>query len=172
MRLLCVFSIFFLPSFACDVECFVGVVVVLSYILFSPISSTYPRSRETSFLSTRYFISIFIFCLISITFFFYFPLLHFSLSAHRWMAIESLYDNLFSVKSDIWSFGILMWEIVTLGSTPYPGIAAADVMRKVCILAHFHLARPEYLLVRLIRHLRPPLCLLGTTMKSLSIWQT
>lgn len=53
---------------------------------------------------------------------------HFS----RWMAIESLYDNIFSVKSDIWSFGILMWEIVTLGSTPYPGIAAADVMRKVC----------------------------------------
>lgn len=50
---------------------------------------------------------------------------------HRWMAIESLYDDIFSVKSDIWSFGILMWEIVTLGSTPYPGTSAADVMRKV-----------------------------------------
>ncbi|KAH8294043.1 hypothetical protein KR054_007711 [Drosophila jambulina] len=56
----------------------------------------------------------------------------------RWMATESLYDNIFSVKSDIWSFGILMWEIVTLGSTPYPGISAADVMRKVgFILNHF-----------------------------------
>jgi len=49
----------------------------------------------------------------------------------RWMAPESLYDNIFSVKSDIWSFGVLMWEIVTLGSTPYPGISASDVMRKV-----------------------------------------
>ncbi|KAK6645064.1 hypothetical protein RUM43_001340 [Polyplax serrata] len=49
----------------------------------------------------------------------------------RWMAPESLYDNIFSVKSDVWSFGVLIWEIVTLGSTPYPGLAAADVMRKV-----------------------------------------
>lgn len=45
----------------------------------------------------------------------------------RWMAPESLYDNIFSVKSDIWSFGVLIWEIVTLGSTPYPGLAAAEV---------------------------------------------
>ncbi|KAJ6637915.1 Tyrosine kinase receptor Cad96Ca [Pseudolycoriella hygida] len=60
----------------------------------------------------------------------------------RWMAIESLYDNIFSVKSDIWSFGILMWEIVTLGSTPYPGIAAADVMRKV--RDGYRLEKPEH----------------------------
>lgn len=56
----------------------------------------------------------------------------------RWMATESLYDNIFSVKSDIWSFGILMWEIVTLGSTPYPGLAAADVMKKVLIDKDFY----------------------------------
>ena len=49
----------------------------------------------------------------------------------RWMAPESLYENIFSVKSDVWSFGILIWEIVTLGSTPYPGLAAAEVMRRV-----------------------------------------
>lgn len=53
------------------------------------------------------------------------------------MAPESLYDNIFTVKSDIWSFGILMWEIVTLGSTPYPGIAAAEVMKKVSVFI-FH----------------------------------
>ncbi|KAK0161398.1 hypothetical protein PV327_009872 [Microctonus hyperodae] len=60
----------------------------------------------------------------------------------RWMAPESLYDNIFSVKSDIWSFGVLIWEIVTLGSTPYPGMAAADVMRK--IKEGYRLDRPEH----------------------------
>ncbi|XP_076368276.1 LOW QUALITY PROTEIN: tyrosine kinase receptor Cad96Ca-like [Tachypleus tridentatus] len=49
----------------------------------------------------------------------------------RWMAPESLFDNIFTTKTDVWSFGILMWEIVTLGSTPYPGMAAAEVMRRV-----------------------------------------
>ncbi|KAL1501374.1 hypothetical protein ABEB36_006704 [Hypothenemus hampei] len=60
----------------------------------------------------------------------------------RWMAPESLYDNIFSVKSDVWSFGVLMWEVVTLGSTPYPGMSAAEVMRKV--RDGFRLDKPEH----------------------------
>ncbi|XP_021933765.1 tyrosine kinase receptor Cad96Ca-like isoform X2 [Zootermopsis nevadensis] len=60
----------------------------------------------------------------------------------RWMAPESLYDNIFSVKSDVWSFGVLIWEIVTLGSTPYPGLAAAEVMRRV--RDGYRLDKPEH----------------------------
>ena len=34
-------------------------------------------------------------------------------------------------KTDVWSYGVLMWEIVTLGSTPYPGLSGSEVMKRV-----------------------------------------
>lgn len=60
----------------------------------------------------------------------------------RWMALESLYDNIFTSKTDVWSFGILLWEIVTLGSTPYPGMSAEEVMKK--IKGGYRLEKPGY----------------------------
>ncbi|XP_076234050.1 uncharacterized protein LOC143178980 [Calliopsis andreniformis] len=67
----------------------------------------------------------------------------------RWMAPESLIYSLFTTKTDVWSFGILMWEIVTLGSTPYPDMTARDVMRNV--QNGYRLERPSHCRSELFR---------------------
>ncbi|XP_028982609.1 uncharacterized protein LOC107048207 [Diachasma alloeum] len=67
----------------------------------------------------------------------------------RWMAPESLIYSLFTTKTDVWSFGILMWEIVTLGSTPYPDMAAREVMRNV--QNGYRLERPSHCRSELFR---------------------
>ncbi|XP_037084076.1 mucin-5AC-like [Pollicipes pollicipes] len=60
----------------------------------------------------------------------------------RWMSPESLYHNTFNQQTDCWSFGILLWEIITLGSTPYPGLSAREVMRSV--REGYRLERPDH----------------------------
>ncbi|XP_030073723.1 tyrosine-protein kinase Mer isoform X2 [Microcaecilia unicolor] len=45
----------------------------------------------------------------------------------KWMAIESIAESIYSSKTDVWSFGVTMWEIVSQGKTPYPGIQNHEV---------------------------------------------
>ncbi|XP_038624702.1 insulin receptor-related protein isoform X2 [Tachyglossus aculeatus] len=49
----------------------------------------------------------------------------------RWMAPESLKDGIFSTQSDVWSFGVVLWEIVTLAEQPYQGLSNEQVLRFV-----------------------------------------
>ena len=49
----------------------------------------------------------------------------------KWTAPEAALHRRFSSKSDIWSFGILLYELITHGRIPYPGITNGDVLARV-----------------------------------------
>lgn len=46
----------------------------------------------------------------------------------RWMSPESIQDGLYTTKSDVWSYGVVIWEIFTLGSQPYSGMSNLQVI--------------------------------------------
>ncbi|XP_063904887.1 insulin-like receptor isoform X2 [Zophobas morio] len=49
----------------------------------------------------------------------------------RWMAPESLADGVFSTDSDIWSYGVVLWEMATLAEQPYQGMSNEEVFHFV-----------------------------------------
>ncbi|XP_061404130.1 fibroblast growth factor receptor 2-like, partial [Lethenteron reissneri] len=61
----------------------------------------------------------------------------------KWMSPESLFDRVYTQRSDVWSFGVLLWEMFTLGGSPYPGVPVEELFR---LLQEGH------------RLDRPPLC--------------
>ncbi|KFW79632.1 Proto-oncogene tyrosine-protein kinase Yrk, partial [Manacus vitellinus] len=49
----------------------------------------------------------------------------------KWTAPEAALFGKFTIKSDVWSFGILLTELVTKGRVPYPGMNNREVLEQV-----------------------------------------
>ncbi|XP_054828652.1 tyrosine-protein kinase Blk [Eublepharis macularius] len=60
----------------------------------------------------------------------------------KWTAPEAINYGVFTIKSDVWSFGILLTEIVTYGRCPYPAMTNPEVIR--CLELGYRMPRPEH----------------------------
>ena len=47
----------------------------------------------------------------------------------KWMAPESLDDGIYDEKTDVWAFGVTLWEIYSLGRNPYPGVGNHEILK-------------------------------------------
>lgn len=57
------------------------------------------------------------------------------------MAPESLTEMVFSSKSDVWSFGVVMWELFSFGKVPYPGFDFRQLIRE--LLVGYRMDKPQ-----------------------------
>ncbi|KAG5853378.1 hypothetical protein ANANG_G00072660 [Anguilla anguilla] len=61
----------------------------------------------------------------------------------KWMAPESIFECVYTVQSDVWSYGILLWEIFSLGKSPYPSILVDTKFYKM-IKCGYQMSRPDF----------------------------
>uniref|UniRef100_A0A672YWW4 receptor protein-tyrosine kinase n=1 Tax=Sphaeramia orbicularis TaxID=375764 RepID=A0A672YWW4_9TELE len=61
----------------------------------------------------------------------------------KWMAPESIFDCVYTVQSDVWSYGILLWEIFSLGKSPYPSMAVDTRFYKM-VKRGYQMSQPDF----------------------------
>ena len=60
----------------------------------------------------------------------------------RWMAPEAVFERKYTSMSDVWSFGVLLWEIMSLGASPYPSVTKMEVLFQMLKEGH-RMERPK-----------------------------
>ncbi|KAL0280246.1 UNVERIFIED_CONTAM: hypothetical protein PYX00_001596 [Menopon gallinae] len=73
----------------------------------------------------------------------------------KWLALECIQHRIFTHKSDVWAFGVTVWELLTYGERPYENVPARDV--------------PE-LLEKGERLPQPPICTIDVYMTMVKCW--
>ncbi|XP_075066138.1 macrophage colony-stimulating factor 1 receptor isoform X2 [Mixophyes fleayi] len=68
----------------------------------------------------------------------------------KWMAPESIFDCIYTVQSDVWSYGILLWEMFSLGRSPYTGIIVNRKFYKM-IKEGYKMDCPDYAPIEIYR---------------------
>lgn len=61
----------------------------------------------------------------------------------KWMSPESIFECVYTFESDVWSYGILLWEIFSLGNSPYPGMPVDAKFYKM-IKEGYRMDAPEF----------------------------
>ncbi|CAL8263962.1 unnamed protein product [Lota lota] len=61
----------------------------------------------------------------------------------KWMAPESIFEAMYTAQSDVWSYGILLWEIFSLGMSPYPSMMVDTRFYKM-VKGGYHMSRPDF----------------------------
>lgn len=66
-----------------------------------------------------------------------------SLLPFKWVALESLSDFTFSIYTDVWSFGVVLFELFSLGMTPYLSVSSCEELYEK-LVGGYRLEKPEF----------------------------